>query len=87
MGVYYWSLMMYVRNQFMGVTLLFACIQVIIVVTVLHTCHYCHYVNMILQVVAMDEDSGEVARASVEIEVLQGSQPGEHNTLQTQHGD
>ena len=28
MGVYYWSLMMYVRNQFMGVTLLFACIQV-----------------------------------------------------------
>ena len=32
MGVYYWSLMMYVRNQFMGVTLLFSCIQVILVV-------------------------------------------------------
>ena len=28
MGEYYWSLMMYVRNQFMGATLLFACIQV-----------------------------------------------------------
>lgn len=28
MGEYYWSLMMYIRNQFMGVTLLMSCIQV-----------------------------------------------------------